>query len=119
MELSDSKRIYKQVVELIERDILSGILQVDDQTPSTNEFAKIYRINPATALKGLNILVDEGILYKRRGMGMFVAEGAREKIVQNRREEFYQTLLPELITEAKRLELSIDQLIEKIKGEWK
>lgn len=119
MELSDDKRIYQQVVDLIERDILSGLLAEDDQTPSTNEFARIYRINPATALKGLNILVDEGILYKKRGLGMFVAKGAQEKLISQRREEFYQAMLPGLVVEAKRLEISLDQLIEKIRGEWK
>ena len=119
MQLSEDKRIYQQVVDLIERDIVSGLLEEGDQAPSTNEFARIYRINPATALKGLNILVDEGILFKRRGLGMYVAEGARAKIVAQRRKEFFDVLMPRLISEAKRLEINIEEIIDKIRGEWK
>ena len=78
--LTEQKSIYLQISEMIETDILRGILLEEEQVPSTNELAKLYTINPATAAKGVNLLVDGGILYKRRGIGMFVAKGARDKI---------------------------------------
>lgn len=74
---------------MIETDILMDILLEEERVPSMNELAKLYAINPATAAKGVNILVDEGILYKKRGIGMFVAEGAKENILNRRRNEFY------------------------------
>lgn len=90
-------------------------MKPEDQTPSTNDFQKVYQINPATTRKGLNLLVDEGILYKKRGMGMFVAEDAMEKISNKRQKEFFTTHIPELIKEIKRLNIPIDKLIEEIK----
>ena len=74
--LTQEKSIYIQIAEMIERDILRDILLEEEKAPSTNELAKLYAINPATAAKGINILVDRGILYKKRGIGMFVVKGA-------------------------------------------
>ena len=65
---------------MIENDILRDVLLEDERVPSTNELAKLYAINPSTAAKGINILVDAGILYKKRGIGMFVSDGAKEVI---------------------------------------
>ena len=98
--LTDDKSIYLQISQMIETDILRGILLEEERVPSTNELAKLYTINPATAAKGVNILVDEGILYKKRGIGMFVATGAVEKIRNRRKNEFYQLRLMELLAEA-------------------
>lgn len=74
---SDSTSIYLQIAEMLENDILRGVLEEEGQAPSTNELARAYSINPATAAKGINLLVADGILYKRRGIGMFVSPGAR------------------------------------------
>lgn len=115
LDLSSDKSIYIQIAEMIENHIILGSLKEEDQAPSTNEFARIYQINPATARKGLNLLVDEGILYKKRGLGMFVAEGAREKILAKRQEFFLADTLPEIIREANRLEIDIKELIGHIK----
>lgn len=109
--LADDKSIYLQISQMIETDILRGILLEEERVPSTNELAKLYTINPATAAKGVNILVDEGILYKKRGIGMFVATGAVEKIRNRRKSEFYQLRLTELLAEAKSLGISKDELI--------
>ena len=79
--LTQEKSIYIQIAEMIERDILRDILLEEEKAPSTNELAKLYAINPATAAKGINILVDRGILYKKRGIGMFVVKGAKEMIM--------------------------------------
>lgn len=122
MKFNDDTPIYLQISDMIENDILSGNLAPEDQAPSTNEFSRVYQINPATARKGLNILIDQGILYKKRGMGMFVTEGARDIIIKKRQVEFFELLLPELLSEAKRLEIDVGELIkmiEKSAGEYK
>lgn len=115
--LTDDKSIYLQISQMIETDILRGILLEEERVPSTNELAKLYTINPATAAKGVNILVDEGILYKRRGIGMFVATGATEKIRTRRKNEFYHMRLTELLTEARSLGISKEELIAQIMKE--
>lgn len=115
IDLDSDKSIYIQIAEMIENDILSGNLKENDQAPSTNEFAKVYNINPATARKGLNILVDEEILFKKRGMGMYVNKDGRKKILKKRQDEFFKLKLPEIILEAKRLEISIEDIVSHIK----
>lgn len=112
--LSQEKSIYLQISEKIENDILREILLEEERVPSTNELAKIYSINPATAAKGINILVDNGILYKKRGIGMFVTQGAKEMIREKRREEFYDNFVSKLIAEAENLGISKQDLIKMI-----
>lgn len=114
LDLNSDKSIYVQIAETIENEILSGNLKEEDQAPSTNQFAKIYQINPATAGKGLNLLVEEGILYKKRGLGMFVSPGARKSVLKKRQGAFLQETLPEIIAEAERLEISTEEIIEYI-----
>lgn len=113
--LSQNKSIYLQVGEMIETDILRGILLEEERVPSTNELARLYTINPATAAKGINLLVDEGILYKKRGLGMFVAEGAKEHIIEKRRDAFYENYVRGLLEEAQSLGISREQLVEMIR----
>lgn len=115
LDLNSEKSIYVQISEIIENEILVGNLKEDEQAPSTNQFAKIYNINPATARKGLNLLVEEEILYKKRGIGMFVAEGARKKIISKRQEAFYKEVLPQIIQEADRLEITFEEILDHIK----
>ena len=112
--LTEETSIYLQISRMIETDILRGILLEEERVPSTNELAKLYTINPATAAKGINLLVDEGILYKKRGIGMFVAAGAAEKIRARRKQEFYDVRLTELLTEAQSLGISKEELIREI-----
>ena len=83
--------------------------------PSTNEFAAFYRINPATAAKGINMLVDDGMLEKRRGIGMFVVTGARERLIQLRRKEFAEQYIDPLLAEARRLGIDADELVDMIR----
>ena len=106
----DSRPIFVQIAERIEGDILDGVLPEEAQVPSTNEFAAFYRINPATAAKGVNLLVDEGLLYKRRGIGMFVAPGARAVVLAKRREQFYRQYIQPVADEARKLGIGIDEL---------
>ncbi|MBQ7858230.1 MAG: GntR family transcriptional regulator [Oscillospiraceae bacterium] len=117
-KLTEEKSIYLQISEMLETDILRGILLEEERVPSTNELAKLYTINPATAAKGINILVDNGILYKRRGIGMFVSAGAKEKIRERRKQEFYDRRLKELLAEAHSLGITRQELMDHIeKGE--
>ena len=112
--LTQEKSIYLQIAESIETDILRGILLEEERVPSTNELAKLYAINPATAAKGVNILVDEGILYKKRGIGMFVAAGAKEAILNRRRSEFYDNYVKKLLEEAASIGLDRGEVVRLI-----
>lgn len=112
--LTQEKSIYIQISEMIENDILRDILLEEEKTPSTNELAKMYSINPATATKGINILVDKGILYKKRGIGMFVEQGAKEKIKIQRKSEFYSNYIQKLIEEANNLGITKKELVNMI-----
>lgn len=114
LDLNSDKSIYVQIAEAIENEILLGNLKEEDQAPSTNQFAKVYQINPATAGKGLNLLVEEEILYKKRGLGMFVAQDARRKILKKRQDIFFKERLPEIMTEAERLEITTNEILEYI-----
>ncbi|MBO0813337.1 MAG: GntR family transcriptional regulator [Microlunatus sp.] len=91
---------------MIENDIVEGHLAADDQVPSTNEFAAHHRINPATAAKGINRLVDDGILYKKRGIGMFVAASARDALLAKRKARFVDSYLQPMLAEARKLGIS-------------
>ena len=115
--MDDSRPIFLQLAEQIENDIIDGSLPEEGQVPSTNEFAAFYRINPATALKGVTLLVDDGILYKKRGIGMFVAPGARETLLTRRREQFRADYIQPLVTEAGKLGITRAQLADLIRKE--
>jgi DNA-binding transcriptional regulator YhcF (GntR family) len=110
----DGRPIFIQIAEKIKDDILAGRLEEEAQVPSTNQFAAFYRINPATAAKGVNQLVEQGILYKKRGIGMFVATGAPEKLREQRRKQFYEQYVVTMIHEAEKLGITLDQLTEMI-----
>ncbi len=113
--LNQEKSIYLQISEMIENDILRDILQEDEKVPSTNELAKYFKINPATAAKGINLLVDEGILYKKRGIGMFVTKGAKEAVKNKRKEAFFEKFIKSLLIEAASLDISEEELIQMIR----
>ena len=108
--LSEHTSIYLQIAKMLEDGILRGIYPEETQVPSTNELARTLRINPATGAKGLNLLVEEGILYKRRGLGMFVAQGAARRILAKRREEFLAQYVKPLVVEARKLGLTAEEL---------
>lgn len=116
LTFNEDQPIYLQVKEYIENSILNGSIKEKERIPSTNEFAKHYKINPATAAKGVNELVAEGIITKRRGVGMFVSEGARYLLLESRRETFYESYVRPLKKEAEKLEISKKELIRMING---
>lgn len=109
--IDDSRPIFMQIAQMIENDIVDGVLSEEGQVPSTNEFAAFHRINPATAAKGVNRLVDDGILYKKRGIGMFVTTGSRAVLVGRRREDFYEQFVRPLAREARKLGIDTEQLL--------
>jgi len=112
--LDSDLSIYMQIAKLLEEGILSDEYPEETQTPSTNELARKFSINPATAAKGVNILVEDGVLYKKRGLGMFVSEGAREKVRQKRRRAFYEEYALPLAREALSLKYSNQELSQLI-----
>src|SRR5579883_3404783 len=112
--IDDSRPIFIQIAERIENDIIAGELGEESQVPSTNQFASFYQINPATAAKGVNLLVDQGILYKKRGLGMYVAPGARAKLLEKRKEQFFEQYIVTMLREAEKLGISAEQLADMI-----
>ena len=112
--LNDQSLIYLQISRMLEDDILRGVYREGEQVPSTNELARGYNINPATAAKGINLLVAGGILYKRRGIGMFVAPGAGEKVRDKRRAAFYEGYVRPLIREGRSLGLDEGALLDMV-----
>lgn len=114
--LDEGTPLFVQIAEQIADDIAEGSLAEGERVPSTNELAAFYRINPATAAKGINVLADDGLLEKRRGIGMFVAAGAREKLLTDRRKRFAEQYLEPMLIEAKRLGINDETLISLIRG---
>ena len=112
--LDDGAPLFSQIADLLSEEIADGVLMEGDRVPSTNELAAYHRINPATAAKGLNMLIDDGLLEKRRGIGMFVAPGARAKLLDVRREQFAARYVEPLVTEASRLGLGTEALVDLI-----
>lgn len=108
------KPIFIQIAEGIEDGILTGAFPEESQIPSITEFSVNYKINPATALKGINLLVDENIIFKKRGVGMFVSKGAVKQLKEKRQHQFYNNYVSSLIEEAKRLGISSDDIIAMI-----
>ena len=113
--LNDQSLIYQQIARMLEDGILRGIYPEGSQVPSTNELARHFNINPATAGKGINLLVSEGMLYKRRGLGMFVSEGAAALVREKRRQAFYTTYIRPLVKEARSLSLNEAELAGMIR----
>ena len=106
--------LFIQIAEQIEDDVFTGAYAEGDRVPSTNELAALLGINPHTVLKGMNILVDDGIIYKRRGMGMYVQDGAAEKVRAKRQGAFDERFVAALVAEAKKLGLTKEQVIDLI-----
>ncbi len=111
----DHSPIYRQIAEQIKRDILHGVLAEEEQVMSTNQYAAFYRINPATAAKAFQGLVDEGLLYKKRGIGMFVHEGAREALVSQHRERFFIEVLAPVVDEARTIGIPMTEIVARLR----
>ena len=116
--MDGSLPIFQQIIFRIESDIITGVYNTDDLIISTTQITKVYSVNHTTAVKAVSKLTDAGILYKKRGIGMCVAEGAREKIIKRRRENFLTRTVDALLAEAVTLGITEDELIKiiKVKG---
>jgi DNA-binding transcriptional regulator YhcF (GntR family) len=113
--LDDGAPIFSQIAERLADEIAEGTLAEGDQVPSTNELAAFYRINPATAAKGINVLTDNGLVEKRRGVGMFVSVGARERLLDERRKLFAQRYVEPMVAEAARLRIDTEALLSMVR----
>jgi len=112
----DRSPIYQQIANGIKDDVLSGALKEDEQVMSTNQYAAFYQINPATAAKGFAQLVDEGVLYKKRGIGMFVSPQARDRLRTERRERFFAEVVEPMLAEARMIGVPVDEIINHLGG---
>lgn len=112
LDFSGELPIFLQITAGMEDAIFTGAFPEDTQVPSTTELSASLEINPATVLKGMNLLVDEGLLYKKRGLGLFVAQGAAERIREKRRRQFYEKYVVPLINEARKLKLTKEEVMD-------
>jgi len=115
----DNSPLFLQIKERIEDQIINGALATDEQVPSTTQIVQFYKINHITVSKGVNLLVDEGILYKKRGVGMFVNKGAKKMLTEKRKENFLTQYLKPMLTEAKKIGINIKSLIKMMEEEVK
>ena len=115
--LDESLPIFQQIAQIIRNNIIEGIVMEGERVPSENELSSFYNINRATVRKGLQTLADEGIIYKKRGIGMFVVEGAKEKLLNERKKQYKKEYIRPLLEEGNRLGISVDKVIELIKEE--
>ncbi|MGD0557562.1 MAG: GntR family transcriptional regulator [Streptosporangiaceae bacterium] len=113
--LDEGAPLFAQVAERLAAEIADGGLAEGERVPSSNELAAYYRINPATAAKGINTLADEGLLEKRRGIGMFVASDARRRLLEQRRKQFTERYVEPMVAEANRLGIGTEELGELIR----
>ena len=117
INFESDKPIYIQLADWLCDSIISGAIKEGDQIPSTTEISVTCKVNPATALKGVNMLVDRNIIYKKRGLGMFVSEGAVEKLKTQRQSDFFDTYIRTLLDEAEKLGLSKQDVIDLINND--
>ena len=115
--LDESLPIYQQIADMIMDDIIDGQLKEDEKIPSENEIAQFFSINRATIRKGLQVLLDLDLLYKKRGIGMFVKKGARAKLIRERQKNYTDEYILPLLEEAKRIGLDLADVIQLIKEE--
>ncbi len=111
----DGSPIYRQIAERIRADVINGVLEPDEQVMSTTQYAAHYRINPATAAKAFQQLVDEGVLYKRRGIGMFVSPDARERLHAEHRGRFFEDVVDPMVVEAIAIGVPLDDVVDRIR----
>ena len=113
----DKSPLFLQIKERIEDQIINGAIATDEQIPSTTQIVQFYKINHITVSKGVNLLVDEGVVYKKRGVGMFVSKGAKSMLIEKRKQKFLTQYLKPMLAEAKKLGIEMKSLIEMIKKE--
>ena len=115
--LDDGGPIFTQIADQLANQIADGGLSEGERVASSNELAAFYRVNPATGFRALGVLLDEGLVEKRRGIGMFVAIGARDRLVQVRRRRFTERYVTPLVAEAGRLGFALEELLALVREE--
>jgi DNA-binding transcriptional regulator YhcF (GntR family) len=115
--LNESEPIFQQIADMIIEDIIDEQLKADEQIPSENEISQFFGINRATVRNGLQVLIDMDLVYKKRGIGMFVKEDARKKLLNEKRATFIESYIRPVLKEGKRLGLSMEDIIKLIKEE--
>ncbi|MCJ0971235.1 GntR family transcriptional regulator [Mammaliicoccus sciuri] len=116
--LNEDTPIFLQIADMIKDDLVEGLLSEGEQIPSTTELSNFYNINRATAQKGITLLMDEGIVAKKRGIGVFIAEDARDKLVNTRMQDFSNSYIQNMVKEAKRLNISKEELIRRVEQDY-
>ncbi len=116
--LNEDTPIFLQIADMIKDDLVEGLLSEGEQIPSTTELSSFYNINRATAQKGIALLMDEGIVAKKRGIGVFIAEDARDKLVNTRMQDFSNSYIQNMVKEAKRLNISKEELIRRVEQDY-
>lgn len=111
--------IYIQIAQMIRAQVLAGELKEEEQVMSTTQFATTFRINPATAQKAFAGLVEEGVLYKRRGLGMFVAPQARERLLEDHRKRYFEEVLAPALQQADILGIPTEDVVAYVLGTGK
>ncbi len=111
----DRSPIYRQIADQVKGDVLRGVLHADEQVMSTTQYAAYYRINPATAAKAFQQLVDEGVIYKKRGIGMFVSPNAQQALRAQRREHFFADIVDPMVAEARAIGIPLTDIVEHIR----
>ena len=111
---SEDLPIYRQLRDRVVEMILEGVLADGDALPSVRNVAAEYRLNPLTVLKGYQELVDEGLVEKKRGRGMFVNEGARKQLLKDERQKFLDKEWPDVVATIARLGLDADTLLKEV-----
>ncbi|GAB6109914.1 GntR family transcriptional regulator [Fusibacter bizertensis] len=114
IDFNSEKPIYLQIMEEIEEAIFIGIFKEEAQIPSTTEISAGLKINPATVLKGMNLLVEQGLIYKKRGLGMFVSTGAKALITLKRKNDFYEHFIYPMLKEAEKLDIEVSDILLQI-----
>ena len=110
----DKSPIYRQLAERLREMILEGVYQNGDALPSVRQIASEHRINPITVSKAFQILVDDELVEKKRGLGMYVGEGAREQLLEDERRLFLDSELPDFQDRARRLGFSLKDLLQEV-----
>lgn len=116
--LNEDTPIFLQIADMIKDDLVEGLLSEGEQIPSTTELSNFYNINRATAQKGIALLMDEGIVAKKRGIGVFIAEDARDKLVNTRMQDFSNSYIQNMVKEAKRLNISKEELTRRVEQDY-
>lgn len=113
--MNSEKPIFMKIMEMLEDDIIAGVYKTDDLIISTTQISKLLSVNPTTSVKAVGNLAEQGVLYKKRGIGMYVSEGAREKILSQRKERLFHETIPKLLVEGKKLGISKNELIQYVR----